>query len=155
MQDEGVQAPADATGGKAQMPPQPVVEPEHPQQPQPRLPLAQPSKPQQPQPAAKLRQPLAKPYAPKLQHLQLLEDLEDAASEENGVAARINVLSDGDNFDVVQPLPALGDAKGKQPQKLAGDLKKRRKQIVYLMYCHSCGRCPLGIRIGMHQNILV
>jgi hypothetical protein len=147
--------PQTTRGGKAQMPSQPVVEPEHPQQPQPSLPLPQPSKPQQPQPAPKLRQPLAKPYAPKLQHLQLLEDLEDAVSEEIGVAACINVLSDDDNFGVVQPLPALGDAKGKQPQKLAGGLKKRRNQIVYLMYCHSCGRCPLGIRIGMHQNILV
>jgi hypothetical protein len=99
MQDEGAPSPADATGGRAQLPPQPVVEPEHPRQPQPSLPL--PQQAQQPQPAAKPRQPLATPHAPRLPHLQL-HDLEDDVSEGNGVAC-MNLLSDDDDdFDIVQ-----------------------------------------------------
>jgi hypothetical protein len=99
MQDEGAPAPADATGGRAQLPPQPVVEPGHAHQPQPSVPL--PQQPQQPQPAAKPRQPLATPHAPRLPHHQL-HDLEDDVSEGNGVAC-MNVLSDDDgDFDVVQ-----------------------------------------------------
>jgi hypothetical protein len=103
MQDEGAQAraPTDATGGKAQLRPQPVVEPEHPQQPQSSLPLPQPCKPQQP------RQPLAKSHAPKLQHQRLLEDLEDDVSEEDGVSVMMT--------PAVLPLPDLGDAKRKRP----------------------------------------
>jgi hypothetical protein len=100
------------------------------------LPLPQPSKPQQlqqPQPDVKPRQPLANPHAhaPKLPHLQL-EDLEDDVSEGNGVAARMNVLSDDDDddFDVVHRLPDPADAKHKQPQRLAGSRKKNRKYIV-------------------------
>jgi hypothetical protein len=108
MQDEGAQAPTDATGGRAQLPLQPVVEPEHPHQPQPSLPL--PQQLQEPQPAAKLRQPLATPHAPRLPDLQL-HDLEDDVSEGNGVAC-MNVLSDDDDdFDTVQPLQASADAK--------------------------------------------
>jgi hypothetical protein len=92
MQDEGGAAPGDGTGGRAQLPPQPVLEPEHPHQPQPSLPL--PQQPQEPQPAEKLRQPPATPHAPRLPHLQL-HDLEDDVSEGNGVAC-MNVRSDDD-----------------------------------------------------------
>jgi hypothetical protein len=110
MQDEGAPAPADGTGGRAQLPAQPVVEPEH---------------PQQPQPAAQPRQPLATPHAPRLPQLH---DLEDDVSEGNGVAC-MNVLciDDDDDFDLVQQLPAPAGAKRKRPQKLAGGRKQSRK----------------------------
>jgi hypothetical protein len=126
MQDEGAPAPADGTGGRAQLPPQPVVEPEHPHQPQPSLPL--PQQPQQPQPAAQPRQPPVTPHAPRLPQLH---DLEGDVSEGNGVAC-MNVLcdddDDDDDCDLVQQLPAPAGAW--RPQKLAGGRKQSRKYIV-------------------------
>jgi hypothetical protein len=131
MQDDGPQAPPDVTGRKTQLPQQLPVQPKHLQQPQPTFLLPQPFQPPQPQqlqPVARPRQPLAKPRAAKPK--QLLEDLEDDVSAESGGAARINVLSDEDDFDLVKPLPAPADAKRKQ--KLAGGRKKSRRRFCNL-----------------------